>query len=196
MGSAQILLNPQDDDQPEVTIDYSQPREFVVGGISVEGVRHLDENAIILLSGLSVGEKITVPGEETSKAIRNLWRQRLFADVKLKVKKINGNTIFLAFELAERPRLSRFKFRGVSKSEADDIREDIKLLAGKIVTENLTNNTRQKVRNYYIDKGFHNVKVDITEEPDTAVTNSVFLKIAVNKKNRIKINEISFEGNE
>ena len=190
-GSGIILLNGEDDE-----IDYSSPKKYVIAGMSIEGVRHLDENAILLLSGLDVGDKIDIPGEQTAKAIRNLWKQDLFSDIKLNVKKIQGNNIFLAFELTERPRLSRFKFRGTSKSEADDLREEIRLFAGKVVTENMINTTRNRVRNFYIDKGFRNTKVVIEQEQDTAVTNSVLLMIRVNKGNRIKINSVNFEGNE
>jgi len=188
-AEAQILL-PNDDQ-----IDYSRPQQYVIGGISVEGVRHLDENAIILLSGLSEGQKITIPGDETARAIRNLWKQQLFADIKLKIKKVQGNIVFLAFELEERPRLSRFKFKGVSKSEADDLRQKIKLFAGKIVTENLISNTKNKVRGFFIEKGFQQATVDISQEVDTNSTNGVFLVIDVKKGNRIKINAITFEGN-
>lgn len=177
-------------------VRYSDPKEYTIGGITVEGVRNLDANAIILLSGLSVGDKVVVPGDRIANAIRSLWKQNLFADIKIKATKIQGKTIFLAIQLEERERLSRFQFSGVGKSEADNIRDIIQLYSGKIVTENLKINTKNHVRNYFIDKGFHYVNVDITQEKDTAINNSVILKIAVDKGQRTKINDIVFHGNE
>jgi outer membrane protein insertion porin family len=178
------------------SIEYTDPKTYTVGGITVEGVLHLDANAIVLLSGLSVGDKVDVPGERISSAIRSLWKQQLFSDVKIKATKIQGSTIFLAIELVERPRLSRFKFNGVSKSEADNIRDIIQLYSGKIVTENLMVNTKNHARNYFIDKGYHYVNVNISKEIDTAITNSIYLVIDVDKGERVKINDIVFIGNE
>lgn len=177
-------------------IKYTSPQTYTIGGITVEGVRFLDANAIILLSGLSVGDKVEVPGERISNAIRSLWKQQLFADVKIKATKIQGNTIFLAIQLEERPRLAKFKFEGVSKSEADNLRDIIQLYSGKIVTENLLINTKNHVRNYFIDKGFHYAKVDISSDRDTTINNGVVLIINVDKGERVKINDIVFHGNE
>jgi outer membrane protein insertion porin family len=64
------------------TIEYSNPKNYTIGGITVEGVRHLDANAIVLLSGLSVGDKLDVPGERISGAIKSLWKQQLFGVTK------------------------------------------------------------------------------------------------------------------
>ena len=179
-----------------VKVDYNNPKDYTVGGITVDGIRHLDANAIILLSGLSVGDQISVPGDRISKAIRSLWKQQLFSDVKIKTTRIQGNTIFLSFQLKERPRLSKFKFNGVSKSEADDLREAIKLFTGKIVTENVVTNTKNTVRNFFVNKGFYRVKTEIKEIVDTTINNSVILAINVRKGSKIKVNAINFTGNE
>ena len=102
------------------SFSYSSPKTYEIGGITVEGAENLDEGAIRLLSGLNVGDKIDVPGEETSEALNKLWKQDLFSDVQLLSQRIEGNKIFLIIKITERSRLSRFKFSGVSKSEADD----------------------------------------------------------------------------
>lgn len=190
-ATGQVLLTPTDD-----VVDYDVPRDYTIGGITVDGIRHLDENAIILLSGLSVGDKVTIPGQRMADALKNLWKQQLFSDIKIKIVKEQGTTVFLSLVLVERPRISFFKFEGVSKGEADDIREMIDYHTGKIVTDNLKLTTRQKVKGFFIEKGFGNARVEITERIDTVVNNSVILTIVVDKGKRIKINRIEFEGNE
>ena len=82
-------------------ISYSNPRDYEVAGISVEGATNLDEGAIRLLSGLAVGETIEIPGEKTSEALRKLWRQDLFSDVQLLVDKIEGKKIYLIIKIEE-----------------------------------------------------------------------------------------------
>ncbi len=188
---SQILISGDDK-----LIDYSVPKEYIIGGITVDGLRHLDKNAIILLSGMGVGDKVTIPGQKTADAVRNLWKQQLFSEIKIRATKIQGNTIFLTYSLTERPRLSFFKFEGISKGEVNDIREMIDYHTGKIVTENLTNTTRHKVRGFFIDKGFYKVGVDISQQKDTTINNGVILTINVAKGSRIKVKNIDFEGNE
>jgi outer membrane protein insertion porin family len=174
---------------------YSAPRTYEIGGMTVEGAENLDEGAIRLLSGLQVGDEIEIPGEETAEAIRKLWKQDLFSDVQLLADRIEGNKIFLIIKIQERPRLSKFKFSGASKSEADDLREKINLYKEKIVTENLVISTRNKVYDYYNDKGFRSALVVVTQEVDSVFRNHVILKIEIDKQKKDKIKHINVTGN-
>ncbi len=177
-------------------MDYTNPRKFEIGGITVSGAKFLDTDALISITGLKVGDQITVPGDQVSKAIQKLWDQGILGDIEVTASKIEGNYIFLDFKLTERPRLSKFTFTGISKSNADDLREKIRLIRGKVVTESLVDNTRSTVRKYYIGKGFMNVKVNIRQERDSTLANSVILIIDVDKKKKVKIGNITFAGNE
>jgi outer membrane protein insertion porin family len=176
-------------------IDYLNPREYEIGGVTIAGTKYLDESVLISLSGLSVGQKIQVPGERITKAIESLWKQGLFSDVKIVATKVQGEVIFLEIALQERPRLSRFSFKGVSKSDADKLREKIQLVQGKVITENIIRTTSNIIREYYADKGFLDATVNITEKKDSTLVNSETLLIQVDKKKKIKINRIEFEGN-
>jgi outer membrane protein insertion porin family len=176
------------------TVGYAVPKEYEIGGITVSGSQNFDTQAVILFSGLSIGKRINVPGDEITRAIKNLWKQRLFSDIKIYAAEIRGNLIFINIEVTERQRLSRFKFEGVSKSEADDLREKIKLIRGTVVNENLKTNTTNICRNHFIDKGFLRTKVEIIEKEDTLVPNSVLLIINVEKGKKVKIATIDFEG--
>lgn len=191
-ANAQVILGDDGLDG----IDYSTPKEYVIADIKVEGVKHLDKKVLILLSGLSEGDKVTVPGDKITKALENLWKQGLFSDIDIKAEKIIGNKIFLIYELQERPRLAGFRFRGTKKSEEDDLREKIQLIKGKVFNENIESTTKTKVEYYFKDKGFLNVEVKLTTEPDSSLPNSVFLLIEVKKKGKVKINDIIFHGNE
>lgn len=182
--------------QEQPVMDYGFPQEYEIGGITVSGTQTTDPNAIKLFSGLQVGERITVPGDRIARAIRNLWDQKLFSDVRIEAAEVRGRTIFLHIVVEEKPRLSRFRFTGVSRSETDKLREEVELIAGQQVNEALVANTRYRVRRYFADKGYLKATADIIERPDTARTNSVSLVIAVDKGPRVKIRDVVFHGNE
>lgn len=175
--------------------NLNAPQTYEIGGITVTGDENLQRDLIILVSGLTVGDKITIPGDEISDAINNLWKQDIFDDVSIHMTGKQGNIIFLEIRLSELPKLSKFTFKGVKKSKQDNLRDEIKLSRGKIVTENLKVNTKNRIKKYYTEKGYLNAEIEITEEPDTSRNNEVILTIAVKRGKRIKIDEINFIGN-
>jgi len=179
----------------KIVIDYGNPSEYVIGGVMVTGTKFLDEAVLISISGLQVGDTLDVPGEKTSKAISNLWKQGLFSDITLTATRTQGKLIFFELNLQERPRLSKYSFKGVSKSEADKIREKIGLERDKVVTDNVITTTANTVRNFYVDKGYLDAQVRINEIRDTTYANREILEIVVEKNQKVRIRNIEFEGN-
>ncbi len=180
------------DDLSEV--DYSKPREYEIGGITISGVQYLDNNVLIMLSGLYVGGEIIVPGDNISNAIHKLWDQGLFENIRITATKIQDDYIFLDINLKERARLSKFSFSGINKSDADNIRDDIKLVSGDVVTENLIIRSTNFIKKYYTDKGFLDTEVNILQTPDTSKVNHVILDIQIEKKDKVKIYQINIFG--
>lgn len=180
---------------PLEVLDYSNPRTFEIGGITITGTQNLDHSALKAIAGLDVGQEISVPGDEISNAIRNLWDQGLFTDIEISATKVQGDLIFLEIEVEERPRLSKFRFKGVRKGRQESLRDDIQLIRGKVITPNLLNKTKNIVRNYFIDKGYFNAEVEIIEEQDSTLKNSKSLTIVIKENERIKVKDIFIEGN-
>ena len=177
-------------------MDYGFPQEYEIGGITVSGTVTTDPNAVKLFTGLQVGDKVMVPGERISTAIRNLWQQKLFSDIRIEAAEVRGRTIFLNIVVVEKPRLSRFKFNGVTKNEGDKLREEVERVRGQQGNEARMANTRHRIQRYFSDKGFLSAKVDIVERPDTLMENSVLLMLNVDKGPRVKIQDVVFHGNE
>jgi outer membrane protein insertion porin family len=177
-------------------IDYTDPKEYLIGGITVSGIKYVDQSVIVMLSGLKVGDKIDVPGAQITDAIKKLWAQGLFEEISVNTTKIQGNLIFLDIFLTERPKLSKYTFSGLRKGEVDNVRDEIFLVRGESVTEHLLTKTKQQIRNYFVDKGYLNVDVNIRKVQDTAASNSLILFIDVKKNQRVKIKEIIIEGND
>ncbi|HNY15761.1 MAG TPA: outer membrane protein assembly factor BamA, partial [Bacteroidales bacterium] len=127
---------------PQEIYDFSSEEEYIIGGVSVSGVRYLDVNALIGISGLRVGQEVTIPGEAVSQAVQRLWQQGLFSDVRMSIVSINSDTVFLDINLQERPRISAIKLNGVRDSETQDLTEKINLPIGSQVTSYILNKTQ------------------------------------------------------
>ncbi len=189
-ANAQIQLG----NTSSADISYSNPKEYVVGGISVAGNNKLDVEAILVISGVSVGDTLNIPGDETQKLVHKFWDQGLFSDVKLNIVKIEGKKVFLEIYLDELPRLSMFSFKGLAKHEVEKIKDELNLYRGKIITQDLVYNSKIVVKRYFIDKGFLNTDVDIKLRPDTSLRNGQVADIYIEKNDRVKINNITFKG--
>ena len=177
-------------------IDYSLPREYEIAGITVTGVKYLDPQVLVMISGLQVGETIDVPGDKITDAIRKLWDQGLFEDVSITCVNKIGKKIFLNIDLKERPRISKFSFKGVKKSEAEELRKKINLTRGDVATEHTYTKTTRIIEDYYFEKGYHNAIVDVKAESDTTRDNYVNLILDINKGPKVRISEIVINGNE
>ena len=180
----------------EATLNYANPSEYFIAGIDITGLNVLDKNAMISLTGLKVGDKIKIPGDQIASAIRKLWKHGLVGDVSISVDRIEGLNAFLTVTLAERPRLTDFYFTGISKSRQSSLKDDLKLIKGKIVNDAVVRNTELTVKKYFAKKGFLNTEVKVIQEHDTLNRGGVRLHIGVDLKTKVRINEIIFDGND
>ncbi len=185
-------------------LSYSNPGEYEIAGIEVTGARTLDAASIISVSGLKVGDNIMIPGEKISGAIKKLWKQGILGDIQILVQKVEGNFVFLEIKLAERARLSKFGFRerkrgtieNLKKTDADELKEKLHLIRGRVLTDALIRNSELRIERYYKAKGFLNVKVFSQQEPDKVIKNSIVLNFIIDKGRKVRVNEIFFVGNE
>jgi len=176
-------------------LDYERPRDYTIADITISGVKFLQTTYLVNISGLAIGQEITIPGDKIKQAIDNFWSMGLFSDVKVIAKKTEGKAIFLEIRLTEQPRLTRLKLHGLNKNDTKDVEEKIKLKPGNQVTENVLNNTVTIINKHFVDKGFFKCKVDIVQKADTSSGNRVSLDITVDKGKRVKISDIDFVGN-
>lgn len=176
--------------------DSKEPKTYIIAELTVKGAQFSDPNAIKALSGLAVGRTVEVPGKDISDVIRRLWGEGIFSDIKVNYTNVNDNTISLEIAVTERPRISQFTFEGISKSQAEDLREKINFIRGTILTESKRQSAMRIIRNFYVEKGFYNTKVAIATEPDRVLKNGVNVNIIVDKGKKVKIDEIIVRGNE
>lgn len=175
-------------------LDYLTPKTYEIGGITFEGAESFDSRVVLLVAGIQVGDKLKLPGDKISAAVENLWKQGMFEDVQIRVTRIQGNVAFLKIVLKERPRLNGFEFKGVKKGEADKLREQINSTAGDVVTENKLRTSINKIKGYYIDKGF--TRVDVTTATREDTTGKLTVTFNVDRGKRVKIDSLIFCGND
>lgn len=178
----------------ESLVDYTSPKDYIIGGIVVSGVQFLDPNTLISVSGLNVNDEIKIPGERISTAIKRLMDQGIIEDVSINITKVDGKTVFLELALKERPRLNKIVLNGVRKGEKETVEDKIKTYKGKVITDAMVKNIQNLVKKHFLDKGFRNCSVQVQQIGDTIRVNNAALVFNISKKAKVKINDIQLNG--
>lgn len=189
--------------QPPVSVDpalqgiYGKtPKKYTIAGITVSGTRSYDQNLIISISGLAVGDEVMIPGTDAfSKAIAKLWKQSLVSNAEIYITKLEDDKIYIELAVTERPRLLNFTFEGVKKGDRDDLASKSGLSKDRVLTEDMKLSAVEVIRKFYYDKGYRNVQIKMVEDKAVGIANSVTLTFYIDKGKKVKINSINFVDN-
>lgn len=188
MRAQETIVNPD--------ISYAgTPRTCEIGGIAVRGVEGYEDYVLTSLSGLTVGQQISVPGSEITEAVRRYWRHGLFSQVAITADSIVGSKIYLCINLALRPRVSVINYNGLKKSERDDMEAKLGIMKGSQITPNMIDRAKILAKKYFDDKGYKNAEIEILQRDDVTGTNQVILDVNIDKKDKMKVRNIIIEGN-
>ncbi len=176
--------------------NQKNPKKYQIAAIKIVGNKYFDENLLLSIAGINVGDNVMIPGGDNfAKCIHKLMSQNYFNDVKIYLTALKGNKLDIEIEVIERPRLSKFYFKNVRKGETEDLSGKTGLVSGRVVTENMKRSAMEAIKKYYFDKGYQNASVIIDEKKDSAISNSLNLTFIVEKGNKVRINNINFDGN-
>lgn len=180
---------------PDITYAGS-PRNLVIGGFNVSGMEGYEDYMLTGISGLTLGQQITVPGTEITEAVKRYWNHGLFSDVQISADSIIGDKIYLHIALKPRPRVSEINYIGLKKSEKEDMEKKLGILKGGQITPNMIDRAKILAKKYFDDKGYKNADIEINQRDDITKKNQVILDVAIDKKQKMKVRSIFIEGNE
>ena len=180
----------------QIDISYAgTPRQCEIGGITTKGVSDYEDYVLINLSGLSVGQKIDVPGSEVTEAVKRYWKHGLFSDVSIVADSIVGSKVYLCINLQLRPRITQINYSGVKKREREDLEAKLGMAKGMSLTKNLIDRAKILAKKYFDDKGFKNAEIEISQHDDVTGKNQVVLDVYIDKKDKMKVRSIILDGN-
>ena len=172
------------------------PRSCEIGGIAVEGVEGYEDYVLTGLSGLSVGQQIEVPGSEITEAVKRYWRNGLFSKVSITADSIVGRKVYLCIHLGMRPRISNINYIGIKKAEREDMEAKLGIMRGSQITPNMVDRAKILAKKYFDEKGYKNAEINITQRDDPEKQNQVILDVNIDKKDKMKVHSIIFDGND
>jgi len=191
------------DNAKGISYNFIEPNTYKIKNIDVREVngKAVQKALVILYSGLSIGQEIKVPGTEIPEAIKNIWKRDYFSDVQVYfLPSGNSNEVVVQFVVKEQPRLNGYRFLNITNSQAKTLKEETDLRRGMYITPNLVNRTIQKIRAFYLDKGYYNVQVSVKRpeaknkegKPMIGYENFDFY---IEKGPKVKVHDFVFTGN-
>jgi len=187
--------NAQTEKDSLSTAAFEKDKEYILGGISVTGLKKFSEETVKVFTGLRTGQTIKLPGDKLTSAIKKLYESKQFSNVDVYLARLDGNTVYLEFDVQELPQLNDIKIVGIRKAKAKDLLKEADLKIGAMVTDNLKVTTKNYFTKKYTDKGFLKTKVNLDIQKDTSDINTVNMKVFIDKGSKIKIKYIFFNGN-
>ena len=182
--------------QEKPTIVYGKDQKYEIGGITVEGAKNYEDYILIGLSGLTVGEQISVPGDDITEAVKRYWKHGLFSAVRIEADSIVDDKVYLKIVPAMRPRVSQVNINGVRKSERDDLDEKMGIIKGNQITPNMIDKAKIVIKKYFDDKGFKNADIQIVQHDDPAHNDQLIVDVNIDKKEKVKVHKIYITGNQ
>ena len=175
-------------------LDYEHPKQYIINKVKVSGIKYLDPEVVASMSGLTKGDTIMIPSDDLSSTLKTMWNQRIYSDVQILTEPV-GDSVNIEIVLRERPRVYDWKIEGVRKGQMSELLETLKLKKGSELSDFVLNSSKDAIRKYFAEKGFYNADVSVRLENDTTLENVVNVFFVVDRKNRVKIGKIDFEGN-
>lgn len=179
-----------------IEVDYNNPKEYVVGGIDIPGLKYLSKQQLLSVAGVQVGSKLTVPSETVSDMVKRLWLQGAASSIGFYIDSLSAtrDTAWFRLELEELPRVVKWDYKGVKNGEKDDLKDKLNLRRGGQMSEFVVNTSVDLIKEYYKEKGFLNTEVNVVTERDTMIKNAVKVTFDVFKGKKVKIKQITYEG--
>ena len=171
------------------------PKSYEIAGIDVKGVPEADKYLVVGFSGLNIGDRVEIPGQDITDAVKRFWRQGLYSKVEINVDKVAGDKAWLMIELERQPRMSALDFVGAKGGEKKDLNERLGMVPGQQLTPNIIAQAKHIIEDYYAKKGFKNAEVKMIQKPDLSKENQVYLIADINRNNKVKVHKIYVDGN-
>jgi outer membrane protein insertion porin family len=186
---ADTIYNPQ-------VLYTAMPKVYEIAGITIEGAPNYDDYLILGYAGINIGDRVAIPGDDITNAVKRLMKQTLFAQARVELEKVAGDKAWLKIKLRTQPRIGKVNYIGAKKGEIKDLQERLQLVRGNQISQNIVNRAEAIVKKYYTDKGFGNANVKINLHEDLSNENETLVDIVINKNNKVKVHKIYIDGNE
>ena len=191
-----VAAKAQESDSKSLEIDYNAPLgKVTIADIKIEGADTYEDYVLIGFSGLTVGQEIVIPGNDITSSVNRFWRQGYFSDVKFLLDTVRNDSVWITIALKQLPRISQVNYYGARKSEQEDLEKAVEIAKGKQLNPDMMDRTKIAIKKYYADKGYGNADVLIYQKEDGKLPGNVILDISIDKKEKVKVNDLVVAGN-
>ncbi len=164
--------------------------EPIVRGIQVRGNERVDSTTILYYIKTKEGEKL-LPAV-VRRDIEQIFSLGQFKDIRVETSP-KGDGVEVIYILEEIPSIGDVQFAGNTQVESKDLRKAISLKRGATFKEHLVQDTIEKIKGVYEEKGYFFAEAKVDTSPSREGIVNVTVQIQEGEK--VSIEQIRFSGN-
>jgi outer membrane protein insertion porin family len=178
--------------QPARTPADGQP---VVNELRIEytSVRTVSEGAV--RASIQLREGMPYSPAMVDQSVRALYATGLIEFVEVSVVPLANNKVDVIFSVAPKYRVGQVRFEGNDRFSNRRMNRQIEMEAGNFLDDFRVASDAQKIRDYYVDKGFPDAEVDFDIERNR-LTGTADVTFEIHEGGRVRIAKVLFEGND
>ncbi len=180
----------------EPSFDTTTPKRYLINDVKITGSNFVDPKILAMSIGINKGDSITIPSQVVTSAIERMWSQGRYEDVEFAAEMISDSEVIIEIALKERPRVMNWAVTGIKEGKAKDVLENLKVRRNSELSDYIIDKNKQLIWKEQAAKGFRNAVVTEIITPDTINPAMVNVTFNIDRKERVKIGEIKFAGNE
>ncbi len=131
--------------------------------------------------------------EDANEDIKRLYKTGYFSKVEADVKPTSDGQVILTYFVTEEPVVKKIEILGNTKIKTKKLLRMLPFEKDDILSENKVSEGKEKIKNYYIKRGYMNVRVEYKIVRDEE-NNSATVYYYIDEKRRVRIKKIKFIG--
>lgn len=188
-AAAQNFPSPGEEIAAPPGVATPLPDQEMVVGVRVEGNRTVSEAKVFQQIETRIGRPFKK--DVVERDVKNLAERGWFLDVRPLTQQVLGGRVVI-FRVTERPTLRYVEYLGNESIRDKPLTKETGLKVGDAVDPYAVEEARRKIIQYYQDRGFNKVQVDIKEGISPNDNGAVFI---INEGQRQRVSSVSFIGN-
>jgi outer membrane protein insertion porin family len=188
-----VYAQTEETPQASANLESSWYQDKPIRSITFDGLKSVSKNELNGLFSSYQGKPFN--DEVYWDILQKLYALEYFSDISpIALPGDEGKTtVILNFKVVEKPVVKSIKFTGNKKLKAAELLDKVALKEGDVYNELKSRNDERAIRDFYLEKGYANVKV--TSDASTDKSGSIVLVFSVNEGKQTVVSSIQFEGN-
>ncbi len=176
-----------------VFLGWGMAHSKILDTLVIEGLTNTRPALVRNIVAVKDGESFATV--DVQESMRRLYAQGLFRSVEFFILEETEKSASLLLKVEEFPFCEEIEFVGNRKVKDDELAEELGFGRLQVVSDEAIHRSKQHIARLYAQEGYHLAQIDV-EIVESKIPGYVFVKYSIDEGPRVRVEEITFRGNE